>query len=128
MRILLDTHALIWWMAGDPKLPVLVREVILDKTNAVFVSAVSAYEIAFKHRMGKLEMAERVARNFEWEIDQEGFNSLAVTASDALQAGAFDHAHRDPFDRLLIAQALGNNLALVSNERLFDTFGVSRLW
>ena len=128
MRLLLDTHALIWWFAGDERLPVLVRDLIDDDANTVFASAASAYEIAFKHRRGKLDNVGRLALGFEVEIARENFSPLPITVAVAIRAGAFDHAHRDPFDRLLIAQALQDDLTLVSNEKLFDSFAVARIW
>lgn len=128
MRLLLDTHALIWWMSGDSSLTRVAEAAIRDGGNSVFVSAVSAYEIGLKHGMGRLPQAALLAERFEAEADLEGFGVLPVTAREALFAGRMDNAHRDPFDRLLIAQGLLNDLALVSNERLFDAFGVARIW
>nr|WP_316629585.1 type II toxin-antitoxin system VapC family toxin [uncultured Brevundimonas sp.] len=128
MRLLLDTHALIWWMSGEAGLSATAEAAIRDSGNTVFVSAVSAYEIALKHGMGRLPQAAPLAERFEAEVEIEGFAILPVTAREASQAGSMDHAHRDPFDRLLIAQGLLNALTLVSNERLFDRFGVARIW
>ena len=94
----------------------------------MLVSAVSAYEITLKHRMGKLPQADAAARNFSFVAGLEGFGEVPISCGHAQVAGQFDHPHRDPFDRLLIAQAVTEGLTLVSNERVFDTFGVSRLW
>ena len=128
MRLLLDTHALIWWMSGEAGLSRTAEVAIRDGGNTVFVSAVSAYEIALKHGMGRLPQAAPLAERFEPEVELEGFAILPITAREASQAGRMDNAHRDPFDRLLIAQGLLNELTLVSNERLFDSFGVARIW
>ena len=128
MRLLLDTHALIWWMSGEAGLSRAAEAAIRDGGNRVFVSAVSAYEIALKHGIGRLPQAAPLAERFEAEVKLEGFGILPITASEASQAGRMDNAHRDPFDRLLIAQGLLNELTLVSNERLFDSFGVARIW
>ncbi|MFN3879141.1 MAG: type II toxin-antitoxin system VapC family toxin [Brevundimonas sp.] len=128
MRLLLDTHALIWWMSGEAGLSRPAQAAIRDGGNTVFVSAVSAYEIALKHGMGRLPQAAPLAERFEDEVEIEGFAILPITAREASQAGRMDNAHRDPFDRLLIAQGLLNELTLVSNERLFDSFGGARIW
>ena len=128
MRLLLDTHALIWWLRGDPRLGASARRAIEDRRNDILVSAVSAFEVTTKHRLGKLPEAEILAQDFDGERRQEGFLALDVTIAHAALAGKLPGAHRDPFDRLLIAQALVEGLTLVSNEALFDGFGVQRLW
>jgi PIN domain nuclease of toxin-antitoxin system len=128
LRLLLDTHALIWWAIELPRLSREARAAIADPENEVFVSAVSALEIATKHRLGKLPEAGVLASSFEAEIDAEGFAGLPVSLRHGQLAGALGIQHKDPFDRLLIAQALTENMTLVSNERLFDAMGVSRLW
>jgi PIN domain nuclease of toxin-antitoxin system len=128
MRLLLDTHALIWWMSGEVGLSGAAEAAIRDGDARVFVSAVSAYEIALKHGLGRLPQAGLLAERFEVEAELEGFDILPITAREASHAGSLDHKHRDPFDRLLIAQSLLNDLTLVSNETLFDGFGVARLW
>ena len=128
MRLLLDTHALIWWVNDDPKLGQAASAAIRDPANIIHVSAVSAMEIATKYRLGKLDEAALLARDFEREVEAEGFVETPVTWRHARLAGSLDIAHKDPFDRLLIAQALVDDLILVSNESVFDGFGVSRLW
>ena len=128
MKLLLDTHALLWWSAGSPQLGLSARKAIQDDENEVFVSAVSAMEIATKHRLGKLDGARLWAENFEAELVAEGFAALAVDIRHGRLAGSLQIAHKDPFDRLLIAQATFEGMVLVSNEALFDSFGVSRLW
>ena len=94
----------------------------------MLVSAASAWEISTKHRLGKLPSAEAVARNIAGAIADQGFDELPVTVGDAERAGALPGSHRDPFDRMLIAQALARNLAFISNESLFDRYGVRRVW
>jgi PIN domain nuclease of toxin-antitoxin system len=128
LRLLLDTHALIWWLAGDDRLPPAAREAIADDANDVFVSAVSAMEVTTKHRLGKLPDADMLAQDFTAIVADQGFTELPISLAHAAQAGAMTGAHRDPFDRLLIAQALREDLLLVSNEILFEAFGVRRLW
>jgi PIN domain nuclease of toxin-antitoxin system len=126
LRLLLDTHALIWWVEDSPLLSDAARAAIAD--NAVLVSAASAWEIATKFRLGKLPSADRMARAFAAEVAAEGFEPLAITLDHAALAGSLDIPHKDPFDRLLIAQARIERVPLVSNEALFDGFGVERLW
>jgi PIN domain nuclease of toxin-antitoxin system len=123
LRLLLDTHALIWWLAGDETLSTRAREAIADEENGVAVSAASAMEIATKFRIGKLPDAALLAQDFESIIAGQGF-----TEHHARLAGEMNITHKDPFDRLLIAQAQAEDMVLVSNEALFDGFAVKRLW
>lgn len=128
LKLLLDTHALILWLAGDDALSLAAREAIADEKNEVTVSAASAMEVATKFRIGKLPHAALLAQDFEAVIAGQGFDELAISVTHARLAGAMNIAHKDPFDRLLIAQALAEDMVLVSNEALFDGFAVKRLW
>ncbi len=128
MRILIDTHAFLWWLAGNQRLPAAAREVIDNPDNSVLVSAASAWEITTKHRLGKLPGADIVAGDVMAAIDDHGFEPLAITVAHAERAGRLPGPHRDPFDRMLIAQSLAHDLPLVSNEALFDRYGVRRIW
>lgn len=128
MRLLLDTHALIWWLAGDETLSRRAREAIGDEANSVAVSAASAMEVATRFRLGKLPNAALLAQAFEATIADQGFAELAITVRHARAAGELNIAHKDPFDRLLIAQAHAEDMTLVSNETLFDGFAVKRIW
>ena len=128
MRVLLDTHAFLWWVADSTKLSASAHRAIGDEDNDVFVSAASAWEIATKHRLGKLPGAEALAVDIMGAIDDQGFEKLPIGVEDAARAGALPGIHRDPFDRVLIAQAMRRNLVLISNESRFDQYGVRRLW
>jgi PIN domain nuclease of toxin-antitoxin system len=128
LNLLLDTHALIWWLAGDAALSVLARDAIGDMGNTVAVSAASAMEISTKFRLGKLDQAALLARDFDAIVRAQGFVELPITFRHAGTAGAMGIAHKDPFDRILIAQAQVEDMVLVSNERLFDGYAVRRLW
>ena len=128
MRFLLDTHAFLWWLLDDGRLSEAVKRAIERDYNDVLISAASAWEIATKHRIGKLPIAEAIVGDIVSAIDREGFEELSITVLDAARAGALPRPIRDPFDRMLIAQALSHNLILISNESLFDTYGVRRLW
>ncbi|MFQ5765662.1 MAG: type II toxin-antitoxin system VapC family toxin [Rhodospirillales bacterium] len=128
MPALLDTHALLWWLDGDERLSEAARAFIGDEANAVLVSAASAWEIATKVRIGRLPGAADVAAAFESCLAEQGFAELPITVAHGLRAGALPGPHRDPFDRMLIAQAEAEDVALVSNETVFDDYGVRRLW
>ena len=128
MDLLLDTHAFLWWLAEDPRLSAAARDAVADPSARVHVSAASAWEIATKHRLGKLPGAAVVAADVAAEIAAEAFVALPVTVLHGQQAGALPGPHRDPFDRMLIAQALHEGMTLVSNETAFDAYGVTRLW
>lgn len=128
MNLLLDTHALIWWLAGDKALSAKARKAMADEDNAIFVSAASAMEVATKFRIGKLPDAELLAREFDAILADQGFAELPITVRHARMAGEMNIAHKDPFDRMLIAQAQAEDMVLISNEALFDGFAVKRLW
>ena len=129
MRLLLDTHAFLWWVFADPKLSRRARTAIdNDGENEVFLSAASAWEIATKYRIGKLPDAGAVADDIQGTATAEGFAELAVSVRHAQRAGSLGGRHNDPFDRMLIAQAIVEDMTLVSNERSFDAYGVKRLW
>jgi PIN domain nuclease of toxin-antitoxin system len=128
LRLLLDTHALIWWLAGNPSLSAAARKAVDDLGNDVFVSAVSAWEIATKHRIGKLPEAQALAADVGGAIASQGFVELPITVLHGQAAGSLPGPHRDPFDRMLIAQATLGDLVVVSNDLVFDRYGVRRLW
>ncbi|MCY4376275.1 MAG: type II toxin-antitoxin system VapC family toxin [Spirochaetaceae bacterium] len=128
MRILLDTHALLWWLAGSDRLSKVARGAIADDANDVLVSAGSAWEIATKYRLGRLPGAAALAEDVSGCLLDQGFRPLAITVADGERAGRLPGPVRDPFDRMLIAQALTLDIALVSIEQPFDRYGVRRLW
>jgi PIN domain nuclease of toxin-antitoxin system len=128
VRLLLDTHALLWWLDGDRRLPGRVRNLITNEANAVLVSAVSAWEIATKVRLGRLPKGVDVAADVDGCIAAQGFTALDITVRHAQRAGGLPGPHQDPFDRMLIAQSQIEDLPLVTNERVFDAYGVNRIW
>jgi PIN domain nuclease of toxin-antitoxin system len=128
VRLLLDTHALLWWLAGDEQLSPAARAVIADERNEVHVSAASAWEVSTKHRLGKLPGAGPLAVDFVREVRRQGFLPLPIAMEHAQLAGALASDHRDPFDRTLVAQAIQERMALVSNERALDGLGAIRVW
>jgi PIN domain nuclease of toxin-antitoxin system len=128
LRLLLDSHAFLWWLDGDPKLTAAARNAIAADPSQVAVSAATAWEITTKARIGKLPDALDVAADVAGCIAREGFQPLAVTVEHGQRAGALPGPLQDPFDRMLIAQAMLENLHLVSIERAVDVYGVARLW
>ena len=128
LNLLADTHALLWWMTGNSRLSAAAYAAIDDSSNVVFVSAASAWEIATKHRLGRLPEANDIAQNIKGRMTEEGFRELPITLEDGEYAGQLFGHHQDPFDRIIIAQALIRNLVIVSNERIFDQYGVNRIW
>ena len=128
MRLLLDTHTFLWWLIDSLRLSEPARRAIADETNEVLVSAATAWEIATKYRIGRLPGAEPVALDIAGTIASQNFEQLPITVNDATRAGALPGSHRDPFDRMLIAQALSRNLVLVSIDSIMDQYGVRRLW
>jgi PIN domain nuclease of toxin-antitoxin system len=128
LRALLDTHALLWWLSDDPALSRAAREFIAETRNTAVISAASAWEIATKVRLGKLPTAADLAADFVGYLEREGLEPLAISAEHAIRAGLLTGAHKDPFDRMLIAQAQAEGLPIVSNELVFDEYGVRRIW
>ena len=122
--MLLDTHIFLWWLFDDPKLPNGIRKFVKDRNNAVFVSAASVWEIATKYRLGKLPEAAKVARNVPEWIIRAGFESMPVTAEHAQLAGNWNLSHRDPFDRMLAAQAKLEEMPLATVDTLIKNFPV----
>ena len=128
MRVLLDTHALLWSAIDDKRLSERARSVIENLKTEVYVSAASAWEVTTNVRLGKLPGAEGLASQFAENLRRMGFLELTITVEHAQRAGQLAGAHRDPFDRMLIAQSQAENLAIVSNEEIFDGYGVRRIW
>jgi len=125
VNLLLDTHALLWWLADDDKLSSKARELIADPANQVVVSAVSGWEIGIKQALGKLDVdPERVLA----EVQDNGFTLLNVNFKHGLAAGALASYHRDPFDRMLIAQAQCDELHIVSIDGVFSDYDVDVVW
>ena len=128
MELLLDTHALLWWLAEPERLSTTVLDLLADPAQRVFVSAASAWEIATKHRLGRLPTAEVLVQE-GWQLLQaQGFEPLPVTWRHGLRAGSYTLPHRDPFDRLLAAQAELDGITLVTADPALGPFPCNRLW
>ncbi|HYA22871.1 MAG TPA: type II toxin-antitoxin system VapC family toxin [Terriglobales bacterium] len=128
MRLLLDTHTLLWWLNESASLPASARRLISDKGNEVLVSAASAWEIATKVRLGRLPSAVELAQDFIGHMEREGFEELPISVDHAIRAGLLPGFHKDPFDRMLVAQSQAENVSIVSNDEKFDAYNVRRLW
>lgn len=128
MRLLLDTHALIWWLEGNRRLSGRAGRAIGGQGNAVVVSAASAFEIAMKVRLGRLTVPSRVASDLPGVLGEEGFLPLEITIAHAQAAGELRGDHADPFDRLLVAQARIEGLRLVSNDKALKALGAETYW
>jgi len=128
VRLLLDTHALVWWLAGDEALPARARDAIGDPANEVFVSAASTWEIATKHRVGRLPEAAFLTGDAAAIIAGQGFTELPVSLRHGQVAGSLPPLQPDPFLRALAAQAIVSDLTVVSADTAFDAYGVARLW
>lgn len=128
MRVILDSHALLWWVQDDPQLSRKARAAIASFTTEVYVSAASAWEIATKVRIGKLPGAESFAADFSARLQRLSFRELPVTVEHGQRAGLLPGAHKDPFDRMLIAQAQAEDMPIISNEAIFDKYLVRRIW
>jgi PIN domain nuclease of toxin-antitoxin system len=128
VRILLDTHALLWWLDGDRRLSQRARRLIDSDQTAVLVSAASAWEICTKFRLGKLPGAAAVAADLMGCLDSQGFAPLSITVDHAQRAGSLPGPHRDPFDRVLIAQSQAEDLPLVTVDPVFGLYGVKVIW
>jgi len=128
VRLLLDTHALLWWLDGDRRLSPRARRAISNKSNTVLVSAASAWEITTKARLGKLSGALDVAADVAGCVASQAFTSLDITILHAQRAGGVPGEHRDPFDRILIAQAQLEDIAVVTDDEVFEEYGVRRFW
>ena len=128
MRYLLDTHALLWWWTDDPQLSAHARDLIADERHDICVSAVSAWEIATKHRLGRLPKADEAMLRFNELVLSDGFRHLPVSYLHALKAGTYPHPHRDPFDRMLAAQSEIEALPLVTCDSDLAAFGTRIVW
>jgi PIN domain nuclease of toxin-antitoxin system len=128
VRLLLDTHAFLWWLDGDRRLSLRARRAIADAEHRILVSAASAWEITTKARLGKLPGAIAVAADVHRAVESQGFEPLDITLRHAQRAGSLRHEHRDPFDRVLVAQCQLEHLQLVSNDPLLDGFDIDRFW
>ena len=128
MKLLLDTHAFLWWVTDDKALSGAARTAIADESNIIFVSAATAWEIATKLRLGKLDQAAGACDRFTELIAADGFSLMPIEACHALKAGSYRVAHRDPFDRMLATQSALEGIQLLTRDPAFKQFGTDVYW
>jgi PIN domain nuclease of toxin-antitoxin system len=129
LKVLLDTHAFLWWITDDSQLSSRARRIITDRSNEIYFSAASGWEIAIKARLGRLSISGRDAESFVAEqVAANAFRVLPIHLTHALRTCSLPDHHRDPFDRLLIAQAIIEELAFVSIDRELARYKVRIIW
>lgn len=128
MKLLLDTHAVLWYLSGDRRLPRSARRHIEQSRRQKFLSIASVWEIAIKVSLRKLELDDPLAQVIDAGIADSGAALLAISRHHAVRVAALPWHHRDPFDRMLAAQALEDDLTLLSGDETFDAYGVERVW
>jgi PIN domain nuclease of toxin-antitoxin system len=131
MNLLLDTHTFLWFVNGDPQLSTTARELIEDAANTSYISVATLWEMAIKISLGKLVLQEPFATFIPEQIQHNGFISLDINTSHTAMIASMPFPladHRDPFDRLLIAQALVERLSIVSRDGKFDAYSIARIW
>ncbi|MCA2374050.1 type II toxin-antitoxin system VapC family toxin [Agrobacterium genomosp. 3 str. CIP 111-78] len=128
MKYLLDTHALLWWLSDDEQLSADVRDIISDLDNDIHVSAASAWEIATKFARGRLPGASLILPDFAGVVRQEGFLELPINSAHMVRSAMLPGDHRDPFDRILAAQSILENMALISIDEKIPSLGIMTRW
>jgi len=128
MRALLDTHAFIWWYSDDPRLNATARAVISDSANDIFVSAVTAFEIATKYALGRLPLPEPPREYALKRMGRHGFQPLAIDLAHGLHVASLPFLHRDPFDRLLVAQSQLEDMPILTSDTRIAAYGVEVIW
>jgi PIN domain nuclease of toxin-antitoxin system len=121
---LVDTHVLLWWLSGDRRLPARSRAALVEPAHQILVSAVSAWEVSIKSGLGKLVAPGDLID----AVERSGLEWVPIDPREAYRAGGLPLHHRDPFDRLLVAQALERALPVISHDAAFDAYGVTRVW
>ena len=127
-RFLLDTHVVLWWLFDDHRLTALARSIIQNPANTIFVSSASGWEISTKYRLGKLPHAEEAVRNLPSLLRRARMDVLPITIEHALAAGALPGPHRDPFDRMLIAQSRIEGVPIMTSDTAFKQYSVELVW
>jgi len=128
MNLLLDTHTFLWFIAGSDNLSQKARALIEDESNRVYLSAASLWEIAIKVSLGKLNLSEPFETFIPEQLDMNSVELLGISVSHASRVASLPFHHRDPFDRLLAAQALTEDIPILSADEVLDAYGVTRLW
>ena len=125
---MLDTHAFLWWITDDPRLSLKVRDLIADGQNELFLSAASAWEIAIKAQIGRLHLSDKPDVLIPDQLSRNSIQALPIHFRHALHVFDLPNHHRDPFDRMIIAQAELENLPIISSDKIFNQYGVEVVW
>jgi len=128
VNVLLDSHALLWWLDDDKRLSRRARQIIANEDNSVFVSAASVWEIAIKVALGKLDDRDGAVPRLPLILVERGMIALPIMPAHAIEAAGLPPVHRDPFDRMLVAQGRRERLAIVTNDPLFKEYDVKTAW
>jgi PIN domain nuclease of toxin-antitoxin system len=128
MRLLLDTHTFLWWIADDARLSKQVRSLLADETHDVYLSVISVWEIAIKEKVGKLNVPRDFSGFITSQLELNSFNVLSVQLQHVIKVHDLPDIHRDPFDRLLIAQALVESTTLLTDDAAIKRYEVGTLW
>ncbi len=128
VRLLLDTHALLWWAFGSPELSGRANALIADRSNTILVSSASAWEVSTKYRLGRLPEASVLVQDMAGWFERAGLVELPITVAHAERAGALPQPHRDPFDRMLAAQSLLEQVPILGRDEALQAFGVRLVW
>ena len=128
MRLLLDTHAFLWWIEDAPALSRKARAAIADPQNQILLSLASSWEMAIKLSLGRLKLPDVIERFIPDQLAANGFSQLQIDFRHVAKVAALAFHHRDPFDRLLAAQAIEEDLPIITSDRVFRKYGVKRIW
>jgi PIN domain nuclease of toxin-antitoxin system len=128
MTYLIDTHVLLWWLFADKRLSKRAVALLRDPANTIVVSGATAWEIAIKHRSGRLDSAAPLVQHYGAWLARAGFRELRIGSAHAIRAGAWEVEHRDPFDRMLAAQSDLERVRLVTRDPAFEAFGIDTIW
>ena len=127
MNLLLDTHALLWFYSGNSQLSIRVKNLIKDTSNTCFISIASLWEITIKYHLGKLELDDALEDLFAF-VSRNQINVLPIEFSHLLKITSLPHTHKDPFDRIIIAQSISENFPIATKDGFFSAYEVDIIW
>lgn len=128
IRALLDTHVFVWFIGGEERLSRAARELLQDRENEILISVASLWEIAIKHSLGKLDLERPFAELIPGQLDRQGITILPLELAHLTEVDRLPFHHRDPFDRVIAAQALSERIPVISVDAALDPYGVTRIW
>ena len=128
MKYLLDTHAFLWWIGDDPALSERARSIIADGGNEIYLSAVSVWEIAIKSRAGRLDIAGEIETFVSRHVQENSFQPLPITLTHSAKVQSLSNHHRDPFDQMLVAQSMVEEMPVISVDKMIKSYDVEVVW